>query len=93
VPQKVRNIAAAQKVFQEFSRTIPERWLESNAPTAWTNEALAKWEQQVQRVADQTAHTEGYEKAEVTAGGVDTNELSSKSMRQESSGLFFIAKS
>jgi len=26
------------------------------------------------------AGTEGYEKAEVTAGGVDTNELSSKTM-------------
>jgi predicted Rossmann fold flavoprotein len=37
--------------------------------------------------------TEGYTKAEVTAGGVDTNELSSKSMESRKvPGLFFIGE-
>ena len=37
--------------------------------------------------------TEGFEKAEVTAGGVDTKELSSKTMEsQKVSGLFFIGE-
>ena len=39
------------------------------------------------------AGTEGYEKAEVTAGGVDTNELSSKTMESRKvPGLFFIGE-
>jgi predicted flavoprotein YhiN len=37
--------------------------------------------------------TEGYEKAEVTAGGVDTDELSAKSMESRKvPGLFFIGE-
>jgi predicted Rossmann fold flavoprotein len=39
------------------------------------------------------AGTEGYEKAEVTAGGVDTEELSSKTMEsRKTPGLFFIGE-
>ena len=39
------------------------------------------------------AGTEGYEKAEVTAGGVDTDELSSKTMESRKvRGLFFIGE-
>ncbi len=39
------------------------------------------------------AGTEGYEKAEVTAGGVDTNELSSKTMEaRRVPGLYFIGE-
>jgi predicted flavoprotein YhiN len=39
------------------------------------------------------AGTEGYAKAEVTAGGVDTNELSSKTMEaRHLPGLFFIGE-
>ncbi|HZV12328.1 MAG TPA: NAD(P)/FAD-dependent oxidoreductase [Candidatus Kapabacteria bacterium] len=39
------------------------------------------------------AGTEGYEKAEVTVGGVDTNELSSKTMEaKEVPGLYFIGE-
>jgi predicted flavoprotein YhiN len=37
--------------------------------------------------------TEGYAKAEVTAGGIDTNELSSTSMESKKvSGLYFIGE-
>jgi len=37
--------------------------------------------------------TEGYEKAEVTAGGVDTSELSSKTLEvKKASGLYFIGE-
>ncbi len=39
------------------------------------------------------ADTEGYEKAEVTAGGVDTDELSGKTMESRRvKGLFFIGE-
>jgi predicted flavoprotein YhiN len=36
--------------------------------------------------------SEGYRKAEVTAGGVDTRELSSRTMESRQPGLFFIGE-
>jgi len=91
---QLRNSAAAQKAFQGIlPRRFAERWLEHHAPTAWNNEALAKWEKQVHEWVIRPAETEGYEKAEVTAGGVDTAELSSKTMECPNvKGLFFIGE-
>ena len=91
---QLRNSAAAQKAFQGIlPRRFAERWLEHHAPTAWNNEALAKWEKQVHECVIRPAETEGYEKAEVTAGGVDTAELSSKTMECPNvKGLFFIGE-
>jgi predicted Rossmann fold flavoprotein len=91
---KFRNIAAAHQAFQGIlPRRFSERWLEEHPPAAWNNEALAKWEQQVHEWVIKPPDTEGYEKAEVTAGGVDTNELSSKTMETKKvPGLFFIGE-
>jgi predicted Rossmann fold flavoprotein len=91
---KFRNIAAAQRAFQGIlPKRFAERWLENHPPAAWNNEALAKWEQQIHQWAIEPADTEGYEKAEVTAGGVDTAELSSKTMESlKVKGLFFIGE-
>jgi len=91
---KVRNIDAAQKAFQGIlPKRFAERWLENHAPTAWNNDALAKWEEHVHNWVINPAGTEGYEKAEVTAGGVDTDELSSKTMEcLKVKGLFFIGE-
>ncbi|OLB97364.1 MAG: hypothetical protein AUI02_01195, partial [Acidobacteria bacterium 13_2_20CM_2_57_12] len=91
---KVRNIATAQKVFQgTLPKRFADRWLENNSPAPWNNDALAKWEKQVHAWMIKPADTEGYEKAEVTAGGVDTTELSSKTMEcLNVKGLFFIGE-
>jgi predicted Rossmann fold flavoprotein len=91
---KVRNTAAAQKAFLGIlPRRFAERWLENHAPTAWDRDALAKFEKQVHEWAITPWDTEGYDKAEVTAGGVDTNELSSKTMEcLKVKGLFFIGE-
>jgi hypothetical protein len=91
---KFRNLAAAQNAFQGIlPKRFAERWLENHAPAAWNNDALAKWEKQVHEWVIVPAGTEGYEKAEVTAGGVDTNELSSKTMESKKvRGLFFIGE-
>jgi len=91
---KVRNIAVAQKAFQGIlPKRFAERWLENNVPSAWTNDALTNWEKQVHDWVIKPADTEGYEKAEVTAGGVDTAELSSKTMEcLKVKGLFFIGE-
>ena len=46
---------------------------------------LAQWELQ-------PSGTEGYAKAEVTAGGVDTRALSSQTMESRQPGLYFIGE-
>jgi len=91
---KVRNMAAARMAFQGIlPKRFAERWLENHAPTAWNNDALAKLEKQAHEWVITPADTEGYEKAEVTAGGVDTDELSSKTMEcLKVKGLFFIGE-
>jgi predicted Rossmann fold flavoprotein len=91
---KVRNMAAARTAFQGvLPKRLAERWLENHAPPAWNNDALAKLEKQAHAWVIKPADTEGYEKAEVTAGGVDTDELSSKTMEcLKVKGLFFIGE-
>jgi predicted Rossmann fold flavoprotein len=91
---KVRNIATAHKAFQGIlPKRLAERWLENHLPSTWNNDALAKLEKQAHEWVITPADTEGYEKAEVTAGGVDTNELSSKTMETKKvPGLFFIGE-
>ncbi len=91
---KVRNIAAARAAFQGIlPKRFAERWLEANAPPNWTNDSLAQLEKHAHEWVLTPAGTEGYEKAEVTAGGLDTNELSSKTMETKKvRGLFFIGE-
>jgi hypothetical protein len=93
-PKTPRTIAALRA---EFRKILParfaDRWLDLHAPTAWTNAALAELEQQAHAWTIAPEGTEGYEKAEVTAGGVDTNELSAKTMESRKvAGLFFIGE-
>src|SRR5208282_2271941 len=74
-------------------RRFADRWLETyplagNADRAWADaeRRLHAWEVKPEA-------TEGYGKAEVTAGGVDTNELSAKTMESKKvPGLFFIGE-
>ena len=91
---KFRNTSAAQRAFQGIlPKRFADRWLENHPASAWNNEALAKWERQIHEWLIKPADTEGYEKAEVTAGGVDTAELSSKTMEcLKVKGLFFIGE-
>ena len=89
-----RDMATARSVFQ---RVLPKRfamrWLDRHAPPDWTNQSLEELERQVHKWTLTPADTQGYEKAEVTAGGVDTNELSSKTMESRKvPGLFFIGE-
>lgn len=91
---KTRNKAAAQSAFQGIlAKRLAERWLEYHAPVTWNNDSLAKLEKSIHEWVVTPAGTEGYEKAEVTAGGVDTVELSSKTLESRKvSGLFFIGE-
>ncbi len=91
---KVRNMAAARASFEGLlSKRFAEAWLEANAPDSWTNAALDELEQRVHEWTVLPAGTEGYEKAEVTVGGVDTDELSSQTMEsRKAKGLYFIGE-
>jgi predicted Rossmann fold flavoprotein len=91
---KTRNEAAARNAFQLFlAKRLATQWLDVHAPESWTNAALDKLEGLVHDWAVKPADTEGYEKAEVTAGGVDTRELSSKTMEcRNVPGLYFIGE-
>jgi predicted Rossmann fold flavoprotein len=90
----VRDTAAARSAFQGLlPKRFATRWLELHAPAAWSNQALAQAEKQIHDWSIVPMDTEGYEKAEVTAGGVDTDELSSRTMESEKvPGLFFIGE-
>lgn len=90
----VRNIGAARAAFLGvLPKRFAERWMELHAPATWSNPSMAEFERQVHEWRVAPADSEGYEKAEVTAGGVDTEELSSKTMEaRKVPGLFFIGE-
>jgi len=91
---KTRNASALQSAFQGIlAKRFAERWVELHGPEAMSNADLAKFEQEIHAWSVIPVDTEGYEKAEVTAGGVDTDELSSKTMEsRKAPGLFFIGE-
>ena len=93
-PKTPRNLSTLRAELREYlPHRLADRWLDTHAPTSWTNSALADLEKQTHAWAISPAGTEGYEKAEVTAGGVDTNELSAKTMESRKvPGLFFIGE-
>ena len=58
----------------------------------WPDRLLEQLASQLQAWKLKPAATEGYRTAEVTLGGVDTRDLSSKTMESPVSGLFFIGE-
>ena len=90
----VRNASSAGSALQKFlPARFARRWLELNSAARWTNQALEDLERRIHRWTLLPAGTEGYQKAEVTAGGVDTAELSAKTMEcKKVRGLFFIGE-
>jgi predicted Rossmann fold flavoprotein len=72
---------------------LADRWTELHSPTVWTNAALAEFEAELHAWSVIPAGTEGFEKAEVTVGGIDTADLSAKTMEcRRVPGLFFIGE-
>jgi predicted Rossmann fold flavoprotein len=76
---------------------LADRWLRLHAPQAktaeLTNAALAKFETDLHAWRITPAGTEGYAKAEVTAGGVSTDELDARTMQSRKvPGLYFIGE-
>jgi predicted Rossmann fold flavoprotein len=84
VPSRLADTWVAQGAAQghNWSRPVNEVTDKSLAALA---ERLARWELT-------PTGTEGYRKAEVTAGGVDTRDLSSQTLESKQAGLYFIGE-
>ena len=93
-PKTPRTVSTLRMELRKLlSDRFANRWLDFHAPASWTNQALADLEKQAHAWPILPAGTEGYEKAEVTAGGVNTDELSAKTMESRKvPGLFFIGE-
>lgn len=84
VPARLADtwVARGPQYGHDWSRPVNEA---SDKALQALGEQLARWELI-------PTGTEGYAKAEVTAGGVDTAALSSQSMESRQSGLYFIGE-
>jgi predicted Rossmann fold flavoprotein len=93
-PKIPRTTASLKTAFHKvLPAGLADRWLGVHSPATWTNPALAEFERQIHAWSITPAGTEGYAKAEVTVGGVDTRELSAKTMESTKvPGLFFIGE-
>jgi predicted Rossmann fold flavoprotein len=87
VPRNIASLRAAMQTI--LPNRLANRWLDNHVPSGWTNSALEAVERQIHEWAVTPVGTEGYGKAEVTAGGVDTDELSAKTMTGQLGGYNF----
>jgi hypothetical protein len=89
-----RDLAAAKVALRaQLPARLADRLLEAASPQSWTNHALDELEQRLHSWMIAPSGTEGYEKAEVTAGGVSTSTLSAQTMEcRNVRGLYFIGE-
>jgi len=82
---------------QSLREVLPQRLAgflaDAGGPDGWSNAALDECERKLHRWVFHPVRTEGFEKAEVTAGGVDTAGLQARTMEARNvAGLFFIGE-
>jgi len=76
-----------------LAHTLCERYIQSKPMNQYSDKELREIASMLHNWTVMPAGTEGYEKAEVTVGGVDTEELSSKTMEAKKvHGLYFIGE-
>ncbi len=96
------KLSSRKLIVNELAGLVPSRLAE-----AWVSQDAA-WQRPIAEVSDKAltalaarlsawelvpTGTEGYAKAEVTAGGVDTRDVSSQTMESKQPGLYFIGES
>ena len=89
-----RDLGALRQALREV---LPQRLAgflaEAGAPTGWGNAALEACARRLHGWKLHPVGTEGFEKAEVTAGGVDTDGLQARTMEARAvPGLYFIGE-
>jgi hypothetical protein len=93
-PNARRDPPALRQALREI---LPQRLAihlaETGAPQRWSNPALEACERTLHRWEFHPVGTEGFAKAEVTAGGVDTDGLHARTLEARAvSGLFFVGE-
>jgi len=88
---------ALQNLSKIWPRRFAESWCDRNAPekplARCSKEEIERLDASLHEWKQSFAGTEGYPKAEVTCGGIDTGELSSKTMESRKvPGLYFIGE-
>ena len=98
----LRAKATSRKLIaNELAAYVPSRladtWVQQEP--AWQRPVNESSDKALAALAERLAHwellpsgSEGYKKAEVTAGGVDTRDLSSQTMESKQPGLYFIGE-
>jgi predicted Rossmann fold flavoprotein len=89
-----RDLSSWKLLLREvLPRRFADRWVETYPLAGNSDRVFADAERQLHSWELKPEGTEGYGKAEVTAGGVDTGELSAKTMESKKvPGLFFIGE-
>lgn len=96
-----KNQQGKQKLENFLSRFLPNRFAEIFAAGEFPDKSLNQLgKKEIEQIAQKLngwqvrfGETEGFHKAEVTLGGVDTNELSSQTLEAKKvSGLYFIGE-
>ncbi|MBK9200747.1 NAD(P)/FAD-dependent oxidoreductase [Candidatus Skiveiella danica] len=93
--------SSRKRIANELALLVPSRladtWVQQES--AWqrpiaeaSDKALAQLAERLARWELTPTGTEGYRKAEVTLGGVDTRDLSSQTMESKQPGLYFIGE-
>ena len=90
-----------KRIANELAAWVPSRladtWASQDA--AWQRPVMEASDKALNQLASGLSHwtltptgTEGYKKAEVTVGGVDTRDLSQQTMESKQPGLYFIGE-
>ena len=87
------GIALRQALKTVLPQRLASHLAEAGAPDGWSNAALESCQRELRNWDFHPIGTEGFEKAEVTAGGIDTNGLQARTMEARTvPGLFFIGE-
>jgi predicted Rossmann fold flavoprotein len=89
-----RDLAAARAALRtHLPARLADRLLDVATPAGFTNHVLAEYERRLHAWTFTPSGTEGFDKAEVTAGGVSTDALSAQTLETRSvPGLHFIGE-
>jgi len=93
-PAARRDLTAVKQALREvLPHRLADYLAESSSIQGWTNAALDARERELRQWKLHPVGTEGFEKAEVTAGGADTSDLQARTMEARAvPGLFFIGE-
>jgi predicted Rossmann fold flavoprotein len=93
-PNATRDLPALRAALRaQLPARLADHLLQVIAPQSFTNHALDELERHLHNWTFTPSGTEGYEKAEVTAGGVSTGALSAQTMEcRGARGLYFIGE-